>query len=342
MGRSLSDKRLKQIAGRCRTPNKILSESVIYDLADFKDDYVIPTKESLLEDAQAQIDSLKCIERHYSKSPILRRIHHVIVDQIIETLEGQKSRFIKKDKKTGDINISYLNIDAFLENSNTLFELYKVNDQLYKKLKSQKHQVSREFRKSNTLVPKIDVDKQDREIKLKEIITKLRAQPDDVELQILLAGDDLNDFQKKIVEHYRKLNHYIDSNNLIDNIEKAGDSKDSRALNNLIRSAYFSVLATGHLYKSRLLKYFPIGNKLTDDDIFLRVGHYITECNFPFKIDTKVKAVRFLNTYLVVSKKNRKDGTYTIKSDNPYGLIVKKLTQEIEDMNNVFVPYILF
>ena len=341
IGRSLSDKRLKQIAGRCRTPNKILSETVIYDLAVFKDDYVLPTKESLLEDAKAQIDSLKCIERHYSKSPILRRIHHIIVDQIIETLEGQKSRFIKKDKKSGDINISYLNIDAFLENSNTLFELYKESDHLYKKLKSQNHRVSREFKKSNTLVPKIDVDKQDKEIKLKEIITKLRAYPDDVELQILLTGDKLNDFQKKIVEHYRRLSHYIDRDNLIDKIEKTGGS-DSRALNNLIRSAYLSVLAPGHLYKSRLLKYFPIGKKLTDDDIFSTVGHYITECNFPFKIDTKVKAVRFLNTYLVVTKKNRKDGTYTIKSENPYGLIVKKTTQEIEDIKNGFVPYILF
>ena len=340
LGRSLSDKRLKQIAGRCRTPNKILSETVIYDLANFNDDYIQPTKESLLADAQSQIDSLKCIERQYSKSPILKRIHNVLVDQIIETLENNKSRFIKKDKKTGKVDISYLNIDAYLENSTTHFELYNTKEQIYDKLKSQNHNVSREFKKSNTLVPKIDIDKKDRELKFKEVIAKLRSNPNDMDLQMLLESDQLDSFQKKIITQYRKLSFYIDSDNLIDNIEKAG--QDARALNNLFRSANYSILATGSLYKSRMLKFFPIGKKLTADEIIHRVNSYQTECHFSFDLDTIVKAKRFLNIYLIVSTKNRKDGKYLIKGENPYNLKINKLTPEIEDMKNLFSPYVIF
>ena len=340
-GRSLSDKRLKQIAGRCRTPNSIISETVVYDLANIEADYVLPNKESLIADAQTQIDSLKCIERHYSKSPLLKRIRQVLVDQIIETLENKKSRFVKKNTKTNNVEISYLNIDAYLENSITHFELYKEKDQLFNKLVSQRHKVSREFRTSTTLVPKIDVDKQDREVKLKELIAVLRTHPDDSQLQILLAGDILNDYQKKIVEQYRKLSYYIDVDNLIDRIEEAGGS-DSRALNNLFRSANYSILATGNNYKSRMLKYFPIGSKLSADEIIFRLNSYQTDCQFSFDFDTIVKAIRFLNTYLYVSKKNRKDGKYLIKGENPYNLKINKLTPEIEDMKSPFLPFMIF
>ena len=88
---SLSDKRLKQIAGRCRIKNGLISETVIHDLAHFEDGYILPDKGSLIQTAQTQIDSLVCIEKHYSKNPILKRIHSTICDQILKTLEASMS-----------------------------------------------------------------------------------------------------------------------------------------------------------------------------------------------------------------------------------------------------------
>ena len=328
---SLSDKRLKQIAGRCRIKDGVLTETVIHDLAHFEDDYILPDKESLKEAAQAQIDSLVCIEKHYSKNPILKKIHSTICDQILKTLESQDSRFIKKVKSS--YGISYLNIDAYLENSKTRFELYKEDNLLFDKLQSQQHLVSSQSLSSKTLVPTIDVDTIDRKAKLQEIINVLRLNPDETSLQVLLNEGDLEDFQKKIVENYRELYRYIDNNDLLDKIEEAADSRDSRKLNNLILSARFSIMAPGDAYKRGMRHYFPIGIKLTTDEILKRVNTVFIENNIPTNIDTNTKAIKFIKTHFTLSGKSRKDGTFKIKDENPYKLVIQKVKKEAIDMS---------
>ena len=329
---SLSDKRLKQIAGRCRIKEGVLTETVIHDLAHFEDEYVLPDKESLIEAAQTQINSLVCIEKHYSKNPILKRMHSIICDQIMKTLESQDSRFIKKVKSS--YSISYLNIDAYLENSKTRFELFKEDSLLFDKLQSQQHLVSLQSLSSKTLVPTIDVDTIDRKAKLQEIINVLRLNPNEDRLQIILNEGDLEDFQKKIVGYYRELYRYIDSDDLLDKIEEATDSRDSRKLNNLVLSARFSIMASGDSYKRDMNHYFSLGIKLTTDGILKRVNTVLLENNIPISLDTETKAVKFIKTHFKLSSKNRKDGTFTIKDKNPYEFKITKEMKEAINMSN--------
>lgn len=336
---SLSDKRLKQIAGRCRDKDGLLSETVIHDLADIKKDETLKDKGNLIQIAQTQIDALLCIESHYSRNPTLKRIHHIISDQIMEALEKEKMRFIKRDKFTGEFSISYLNIDAVLENSKTRFDLYKDYDLLYTTLKSQQHNVDREYKTTTTLVPKIDIDKLDRKTKLQEVIGKLRLTQSNTDVEILLQDNELGDFQRKIVEHYKKLNFYIDKDNLLDKIEKEADSKDSRGLNRLILSAYFSVMAPGDLYKSRMNKYFPIGKSFTEEELTKRIQLFFSDCHLSNCPDTHVKTIRFLRAHFKIPK-SRTFKTFKVKSENPYKLKINRVRQEAEDI--VLDPFLLF
>ncbi len=126
----LSEHTMVQIAGRCRTT--LNSFTVLYDTITNVDKFKIYEKDSLIKVAKAEISSLHCIESHYINTPLLydkiQQIRKLLVDN--SGLEGYN--FVKsvnievKDGKTlmNHPEISYLNIDAFLEDNRVALNLY--------------------------------------------------------------------------------------------------------------------------------------------------------------------------------------------------------------------------
>lgn len=328
---SLSDSRLKQIAGRSR--HGLLSETIIHDFINKKDGLKLTTKAELLAAAQTELDAMLCMQKHYNKSPLLKSFYNSLSDHILKTLEDNQKRFIRTVGDWYDYEMAYLNIDAFLENNRTRYNLYQNLQTLFKLLIEQGHQVKMNFKSSTSVVTLKDIDSIDKAASVKEVIEKLRAVKPRIaslEMDAFLKDNKFNTFQSKVVYDYGYLIRYIESESLLKNLKETAEKKDSRQYNNLILSTNFTVLPDGNLYKSRMLKYFPKGSSFKPDEIVSRLKMVFTECSIHKTIDSEVKAVRFLKLHFKCKKE--RDGSQTIVSDNPFKLKVIKRKTEVEDI----------
>ena len=212
---ALSDRRLKQIAGRCR--KKLLSETVIHDIAPINSDKTENSKETLIKAAESQVQALNCFNRHYQRIPLLKEIHDEIRNRIISTLEEKNANFIRKDIQGSNV-ISYLNIDAFLEMQRIRIELYQKFNSLYEKLVSDGNDVSREYKVSDTKVEDEQIDKKDRNERVKRIIQVLRKYKSAKRFPFDFAK--LDNLEKKIVKEFQVFRTAIDPDCLLNKMEK--------------------------------------------------------------------------------------------------------------------------
>jgi hypothetical protein len=250
----------------------------------------------------------------------------------MSTLESSRVRFVRENKATGLPEISYLNVDAYIENANTKYQLYRGYDLLTNVLKSQNHKVKAVFKNSNIIAPKVDVDTLDKEQKVNQIVDILSNLKTVDDVQDYLYQNKLNGIQKKIAENYCELMEYLENKELLQTIREKAVKNDSRALNNCLLSVSFATKPDGDLYKSRIKKYFPTGVKLTEDEIKIRLDLIFIEVQMNHKIKTNRAAIGFLKLHLKVSRKNRVNGLYTIKGENPLNLKVLKKRKEVEDI----------
>jgi hypothetical protein len=156
----LSEHTMVQIAGRCRTT--LNSFTVLYDIILGPDKFKIYDKDSLIGAAKTEISSLHCLEKHYTSNPLLynkvQQMRKLVMDN--SGLEGYN--FVKSvdievvDGKTlkDQPEISYLNIDAFLEDNRVALTLYKEHGELEKIFISQGYTVIQHTDSSQNLINK--------------------------------------------------------------------------------------------------------------------------------------------------------------------------------------------
>lgn len=324
---SLSDKRLKQIAGRCRTTLK--SETIIYDLLPLNNKIEIQDKEELISIAKIELDAINCMKKHYSKSEVLSKMYGELSDLVMNTLDSKHNRFIRKNTLKDKIEISYLNIDATLETNRTCVELYTNWNDLTNKLTSDGHSISYLFSNTNIEVEKQDVEKKDRINKIEEIVSLLRNVQDEDDLETLLSVKKFDSLQRSILNYFRDLYGYVDSDDLLDAINSISQKRDTRELKRLILGVEFAILSDDNIYKMVVNKYFKIGDRYTPKIILSRWNRVFVEASQSKKLDTTVKAVRLLRTHFECKRKS--DGTYMIVSNNPYKIkIINKRASDID------------
>ena len=113
---SLSDKKLKQIAGRCR--DKLLSDIIVFDVVPdhLQIDDSNLTVNSLVAMAERELSALKCIEKNYSAHPLLKINLDNIRNLIVKHTENEGHQFVRlRTYPTKSYEVSYFNIDAYLE-----------------------------------------------------------------------------------------------------------------------------------------------------------------------------------------------------------------------------------
>lgn len=327
---ALSDKRLKQIAGRGRTG--LLSETIIHDIVTDGKKSEVVTQEELIESADVQISSLKCIKKHFSKNAILKSNYDDVNERILKVLDEKGKRFVRYSR-TQDPQIAYLNIDAYIENNRVRNELYIDPKALTNKLIQDGHHVHVEI-----LIPEIrvefkDVVKSDRSTKIKEIVEVLRNAQTEYELRNLDDPDkNFSPIQIKIIDSFKKLHKYIKTERLLNLIELTADKRDSREFDKLITSARFQIYPEGEIFKSRVLKYFKVGHKIQPKEILKRWKLIINELNLTLTMTTDIQAVRLLNTFFV-TRKIKSDASYQIVRLNPYDFEVLSTMDEIETVD---------
>ena len=170
----------------------------------------------------------------------------------------------------------------------------------------------------------------ERDIKVNDIIDFLTEIPTDIEITEKLSIGRLIPLQKKIAKAFIEYRHYIDNDQLIENLREKGLKKDSRELNSLLHSLRYTVSAPGDLYKSRMNKYFPIGKSFTKEEVLKWISVVLAENNTSVKIQSTVQAVQYLKKHFE-TKKIRNGGKHLIVGPNPLGITILKVKDEIED-----------
>lgn len=346
---ALSEKRLKQIAGRCRPT--VYSETVIHDLHR-KDNKVIydPTEKELIDAAKLQAQALTCVKNQYSKSPVLHMILNDFNKSMMAFLEEKTFKFIREDSNKEYVT-SYLNIDAELEGCRVRRDLYTNVDDLYNVLENEGHTVHHQVSGSDSVVDKTITIQ---ELKYKEIdyVIDLLMNTNS-SLSTILKGGTLTNYQKQIVLDYQRIYKNVDGPKMLEMMRDYLKMTDRRKYKNFIVSARVQALPKGNLFIDRLDFHFPVqkkrgkvnnDEKLSADTIKLRMDQFMAELNYSTPPKDARAAVKQLGLYREISKRSdKKNGTYfVITGENPLNVPITKKNPSVmaEKMYTTFFSYL--
>jgi hypothetical protein len=312
---ALSDRRLKQIAGRSRLG--LFSETIIHDYKLLASDEVV-TKEELLVASQNQADSILCTKKHYSRSPVLKKMLEGFTSKILNFLEEKKMRFIREDAE-GNIVCSYLNIDAHLEAQRVRKELYQNHEALKIQLENTGNKVNQTLLHSDTDVPKSSLSQVDRNNQILNAISLISKSTSALDIDNHLKYTKLTTLEKIILKLVKS---------------RLLDKTDIRKFKTLMQSAEFYVRPNSDMVVSFFNQNFPIQDKgktgmkkekLNKQQIVMRMQMFLTQIGVPVSELTEVSAVRLLKSLRKIYKKSENGNiVYTITGSNPLKIPVVK------------------
>ena len=347
---ALSERRLKQIAGRCREGLK--TETIIHDIAMggvykkgkkqevsllngeiLKNSGPDPTKDDLITAATEQVLAMNCMNNHYKRNKMLHEILEDINDRFMKILDEKQMRFVRRDINR-NLAISYLNIDAKLEQLRVRKELYLSNDSLTQHLRKAGHNVNIVEKYKGTEIIESNFSYEDNDRRVREIIEILNETKNDQEISELLKGKNLSLIQKTIIRDYKNIYTNFNSHHILEKIEKSLVGKrDNRIYNSLIFSAQLQTLPNGHIVIDRLKYYFEIGKRYSAPQILKRMNQYLLEIGNVKELKKEREAVQMLNKFCTTYRKSDKTGgpVYRhIKNYNPENLECVKKKPDFE------------
>lgn len=355
---ALSERRLKQIAGRCRRSLK--SETILHDISsdailsskdtnksnlDIDKNSMLassnkkkvekykkrvntdPTREQLIQAANDQVKSVNCMSKHFKGNEILHTLYEGLNEKFLRLLDEMQTRFIRSDLNK-NIVISYLNIDAKLEAIRVKNELYLDYDALKRKLRKDGHIVKNLVIKVASELSESTFTSVDRDKKVNEIITHLKTAKTMRDINEILSNDKLTSLQKVIVRDYKRFFSHFDHELFLSKIEETLIGKrDNRAYNSLLLSAQVQTLPDEHIVPNRLMFYFKSGLGYSKAQILKRMNLFLLEIGNSKTISKEIEAIRMLNRFCsTYRKKNKKLGGifYHVLDYNPQNLICLK------------------
>lgn len=365
ISQALSERRLKQIAGRCRVG--LLSETVIHDIAIdgkfrnakikstslnevFGDNSASnnlsvknkkkvlqkePTQDELINAATEQVRSLECMNKHYRSNKMLHEILEDLNDRFLRLLDEKQMRFVRKDKDK-KIKISYLNIDAKLESIRVRKELYMVDDALTKRLQSEGHKINVINRLKVSEIIDSKAGQHGKDDKVRVIINRLKNIDKVEDLDEILKNEEYDKIQKSIVWDFKKIYEYLDHSDILTKMEKTLiGSRDNRKYNALLISAQIQTLPDGHIMIDRIKYYFNVGERFTPQEVFNRMKILFLETGHTKTIKNEREAVKMLRNFRKIYRKtDQTDGVsyWYIRKENPEKIIVTAKRPRLETL----------
>lgn len=327
---SLSDRRFKQIAGRCRIG--LLSETIIHDTI-LKNSIESVTTEEYIEAANEEIASLNCMKRHYENNSILKLFVGEVNEGLIKLLDDSGIGLVRQNIDKA-YDISYLNIDSKIEGIRVRENLYLTHEALTNKLIKDGNSVKHILKTSSTKVIDKKVSQIDRDNQVVEIIEKLKNIKYPSEIDDLILDEKPTYFQEMICTDYKKLVDYLDPISTLEIIKSSIFGKrDVRMYKKVIISAIIQTLPNSHLITSRLAYYYPKNKKYTTDEIYERIDLYFGEINSFQIINTFDRRMKLFNTLCKTYRKRFSDGKdyYVIKGYNPFNFKVVKTKKSMNE-----------
>lgn len=337
----LSEKRLKQIAGRCR--QTLLSETIIYNLLPPHKEPVIRTVEKLIASAEKALKSIDNVREIHGSDSILGGNYENIEKVLIKATVVDELPLLKNTDTTPAI--SYLNIDALIESNRVQNELYCDVEALPKVLRKEGHIITEKIIESNISVTKTDVSKSARLRQAEGAIKLIKDLPPGKEPGELLSRRTLSLIQKSFINAYNILYKYIDNAQLLEMMKNA-IVKDMRSFGNLIAAAYFAIMHPDENYKRSVVHHFPINEVLDKEQILLKWKDVLKDIGSSKKIESAVRAMRLTKNHFKLAEHRpegqdgkRKMQGHKIVSDNPKGFKIiqmRPLVNHQTEINYIF------
>lgn len=321
---ALSDRRLKQIAGRCRDKHGLLSETIIHDdvpLHTLRKAQKF-TEEDLIKAAKKELDAIKCVEHNYSSNPLLKTNLETIRDLMVKYTQREGHQFVRKSINPNEgYVVSYLNVDAYIENVRVRDELYTYVTALRNKLREDGHQVNFKKEEGHTELVEKGVSKAIRASLVQEAIQHIKERPK--ELESLLKSPNSAPIQKAIIRAFLDHREYIDNTQLLKHFEATNKHRDSRRFNNFLWSAFYESLDDGQLFKRLVRHHLPLNESFYRGALLERWNQILAESGMHETISSQTRAVWITNVHFKTVK-DRKTKRFRIVSENPFKLTVLK------------------
>ena len=329
----LSDKRIKQISGRCR--HRLLSETVVFTTTPTERE--APTEEQMLQAAEIEKRALNCISSNYEDTPLLKTSISKVREYIIEHTSDNGAQFLRTNIYD-EVVINFLSIDASTEAHHVKKFLYEDRDQLHNALIKEGHRIKFNSQPAAIKVSKVKIEDAEAELQISAIIERV------INSSIAELNDELHDnhylsyAEKDIIEAYLDHSPYLEHDSLI-TILRSYSTKNSRRFRNLNHAAFFFELPDSENYKSRVLMQFIKGNSYTRDELFEKWNLIFTETGLFMnrKAFTFTSVVQLTKLHFHTTK--RRDGPKGTPLDikivdvNPYKFkLIKHRTQPIDKL----------
>lgn len=331
----LSTDKLQQIAGRCRHPEGLLSEAIIYTT---KNNNEIPTdlQEQVLKDAEA----LATFGNLYSKLKNKFPKSYYFTDGLIEKdfIETTAKRYfgsspVKLIRKNSDgiFVPSYFNIDFVRIQADLLSRLYSTPNNLINALKSEGHTVEVNNYIENEDIPfdirmQTDEDFQEAAMLQREDLIARLQEEKTIEARERLARNLMTQRCSRqntlFLEHFIELQKYVPFDLLI---EKLGEYDNNVDYNSFYNYVIFWALEDIHPLKVTIQKLFPIkglftGPQLTEKFNIIYNGFLRNQSL------TSKQAIPLIKNFCTLSERTsmringKPVGAYRILNLNPFGL----------------------
>ena len=317
-----------QIYGRCRIPNGILSDTIIYNdkrlpLSDL-DTY----RESLSNKAKKVIDLLDKADElkkgDADLTDLFSRIHKVIIERATEYLFNQQSFELTRETIDGNKEISYFNIDALYEKMKAYSKYYSRKEGLYNHIK--KIYPSAKFYDSSDSENDIDNSGINDSIKAEynsklqlnissikdELVAMNKEQPltdNYLDKKINSTKRGVMDYYKRIKDHYK----YYDIE-FLSKIFADIALKNRKAYRNLNNQLSFIALDNKHPFKAQVHQGFKVGKKYSSEEIANILSTIIKDQNFKTVYEHQRSLINHFKCFVDYTYTG---GVYLIKGYNP-------------------------
>lgn len=272
----LSTRRMEQIAGRCRNGN--LSETIIYDIPREAPDSKIPNKEeyqaSLLCRAKTYAEFMNSTKEAIKRNPELEELGSFIDSFVDYSAKAKVNnndypiKIIRIDSIEKTFKPSFFNIDALTEKWHLVHSLYIKEDNLYKELLLQGHNVTKIFgycknkEKHNTSeisgIKGRDKERQAENVEaLKpQLLAWSREGRNETQYKQLWKEQDKQ--IKFLCNEFKKLSPYINNEILFDGL--AEHFQHQKELRNYVNKVVFHIMPFDNAFKADVLAKFDYHN----------------------------------------------------------------------------------
>lgn len=332
----LSTDKLQQIAGRCRHPRGLLSETIIYTTKSINNEDLTGLHEQVLKDAEA----LAAFGNLY---PVLKNTFpnsYYFRDDFRETdfIESTTKRYLGSNpirlvrKNTDGIFVpSYFNVDFVRIQIDLLGRLYSAPNNLPDTLKAEGHEIELDSYTENTDISSDVIAQTDEEFRQANILqqdnlieqlrtaeTILRRE----EIARNLMTQRCSRQNALFLEHFIELQKYVPFDLLIERLKNYDTHIEYDKFHNYV---IFWALEDTHSFKTTIHEDFPINGLFTGAELTNRFNAiYSGLLNYPSL--TPRQAIPLIRNFCTLSDKTsiridgRPVGAYRIIDTNPYRL----------------------